>query len=470
MFGRLSALTLLLCTQLCLLLGASACSGTLAFGPEVPRPEERKRRVVKPQPAPEPVLQIGGTDGDDGAGRSREPLRLNWTQQTRPFNQAVAIAASGQVAVLSSNSLALLDHKTGAVLARRDVCPTFEHAIGFVDETTLALVCEDRVKLLLLPGLSDRGMRALPRKAMAVRFAGRRAAIAFTSGPVGLFDTDSWKQIHEVPVSEPVSALALTRDGSRMAVGLASGDVVLAGPDIAAERITVKRALEVSSLDFSPDGSQLFASSGPLAGVWPSDGAAMLQRFSVNGAYAARWVGPAAIASVGRDGLLLLSLEQGGVRSIDGGWGGSTSTRIGLAVSADGERLSSADRAGRLTCFSRSRAAAARATPSSENRLLAGSESMSGEVAALERRRLKVTAQPRDPLPEASREVVVLRYTERTVAAVRQARWREAGRAQVVKVVGDLVHLRLADTPATGPAAEAAREPFAVGEPLRLLW
>jgi hypothetical protein len=280
MLARLTLLTCLLCATLC----ATGCSGTFALGPEVPRPKEKKRRVAKTaEPAPEPALRI---DGTDQTARARKPFGLSWALQTRPFNKAVAIAPSGQVAVLSSKSLTLYDGNSGVLLARKDVCATFDDAIGFVGDATLALVCEDDIKLLSVPDLSDRGLRALDRKARAVSFGKRRAAIAFESGPVALLSTQSWKQIRQVPVSSPVSAMCLSADDRQLALGFDSGDVVVLGPEDASTRFTVKRALGVSTMRFSPDGRRLFASSGPLAGVWAIDGTQLSRFATVNGSVA----------------------------------------------------------------------------------------------------------------------------------------------------------------------------------------
>jgi hypothetical protein len=430
-----------------------------ACGPEVQRPAPGVARTVVPKPA---------APARRAPARVRAPLskefHATWLQQTPPFNQAVAIAPGGQIAVLATRSLTLHDAKTGGMVARKEVCTTFDGAFSFVDDKTGALVCEDSVRLFSLPDLTYRTMHALPDKAHVAAFAPGFMAVA--AGRVRVLDTTSFAEKHVFEADGDVTTLALT--AKWIAIGLERGEVLLYPLEggAASQRIAVKQGFEIEALALSPDGTRVFASAGPVAGLWRTADGTLERRFEAVGAVrGARWLGAGELAVVGPDGLLLLHASDGSVASVDGS--GALGAPFALTVNADHRVLCAAERAGKLACFTRGRAAPGRSLaldldPASEFAAV-----MSGRVLGRAGARLRVAALPHAGLPEAGTDVTLLRYTEQAVGALRAPRWIRLAQGRVLKVEDEVVIVRL-DSELV--PLEGIKDPLTPDTPLRLAW
>ena len=109
-------------------------------GPVVPAPQPSPQPTAKePAPAPSPAPQPDASATAAPAPKT-PPFALAWSKLTKPFNKALAIAPSGHVGVLASRHLSLHDGRTGEKVGQADVCFTFEHALGFVDDKTAAII------------------------------------------------------------------------------------------------------------------------------------------------------------------------------------------------------------------------------------------------------------------------------------------------------------------------------------------
>jgi hypothetical protein len=381
-----------------------------------------------------------------------------WLQQTPPFSEAVAIAPSGHVAVVATRSLSLHHPKTGAMLARKEVCTGAQFT--FIDDKTGALVCEDGVRLLSVPDLEYRSMHAFADKARATSFAPGLAAVSFTGGVVRVFDASTWTEKRAVSVDDRVTALAVSK--TQLAIGLERGEVLLyALEGNEARRIAVKSGLEVEALALSRD--RLFASAGPMVATWRAG--VLERRFDTVGAVtAARWIDDQRIAVIGRDGLLLLDAHNGAIGSIDGSGALGAGPAVGLAVSADSRLICAAERDGKLACFSRGRLPASRPLPIDLDPGAQYASVMAGRVHTHSGARLKVTALPHSSVPEAGTDVVLLRYTAQKVGP---ARWIRLAEGRVVKVEEATVSVRL-DSELV--PIEGVKDPLTQDTPLRLAW
>ncbi len=456
------------------LVGAALCVpalglAVLSCGPVVPRPTPvAAAEPSSPPPAAATAPAEGAPVGRPDAAPKRH-FKLGWSRQTRPFNKGVAVAATGHVAVLGSRSLSLHDGRSGAQLAVADVCFTFAGAYAFVANDTGALVCEDGVRLYSLPKLDYRGMRALPGKARVASFAPGLAAVGFASGSVRVYDTTHWEEQRAVAVDQRVTALALSLDGRRLAVGLEQGEVVvheLAGDG--SRRVSVKRGFEVAALAFSPSGDQLFAAAGPLVAVWNLAKMALQRRFrTVADVTEVRWLGGGEIASVGRDGLLVLDLPEGTARSIGGGWAAGSGSPVGLATSQDAQVLCVAEREGKLACLSRGKLPATRQLLVPDEPGGPGALTMAGRVVVLTGKRLRVRALPNGDVPSPGTEVIILRYAESQIGPVRAARWLEAAKGRVWKLKKDVVYVSLAGAVKELPGV---KDPLVYDAAVRLAW
>lgn len=394
-----------------------------------------------------------------------KPFRLAWTLQTRPFNKGLALSDS-LVASLGSRHLALVEMRTGNIVKQRDVCFTFHGAFSFIGEKKAALVCEQTVQLLSVPDLELQGTRNLPGLARAAAFGAAHVAIAFEAGSVRLFSLDDGAVVAELPVGEGVVAsLAVSADGRFVAAGLEAGEVLLLDREAnAVHRMPVKRGLSIDTLSFDAEAKRLFTGAGPTAAVWNVGTRKVAHRFrSVSSVLAASWIGRGAIASGGRDGLLLLDVSTDAAKSIAGGLDGEEPP-VSVVASTDGKVLCAAERDGNLACYARGKIPT-RAIPTAAYG--ADDARMSGRVVSfIGKQRLTVKAHAHTTLPEPGLQVRVLRYHETTVGAVRSARWVELMRADVIKIKEDVVHLKagkLEDVPGLS-------DPFSYDAPIRLVW
>jgi hypothetical protein len=427
-----------------------ACGKVVAPPKERPRPvEPRPSQSAAPAPAPA------------SAPLPEKPaLALAWRLQTRPFNKGVAVR-EGLVGALGSRHLALVETKTGKLLAGRDVCFTFSGAFAFVDEHTAGLVCEQEVQLLGLPDLDYRGSRALSGMARAAAFSQGHAAIVFDGGAVRVYETAGWSEQRALSVPDTVSAIALSRDGRRLAVGLDQGEVLL-DRDGSPERLAVKLGLPLDALAFSPGGDKLFCSAGPHAAVYDVATRREEKRWgAVSGVLAAAWLDGRVIGSGGKDGLLLLDLD-GAVRSVAQGLDGAEPVVAVAAPEAD--LLCAAERGGQLACYAQGGVPRAVAIPDHSP----DEERASGRVLGVVAKRLRVKALPDSLLPEPGSYVRLLRYTEAMVGDVKSARWIElTPQAQVIHVKKGVIHLQLGDDllPIAG-----VPDPLTYDTAVRLAW
>ncbi len=371
------------------------------------------------------------------------PFRLAWKLATKPFNKGLALAPTGYLAVLSSRRLALHELRSGKEIANAQVCFTFPGAFAFVDATTGVLVCERAIKVLGLPKLDLRGSKSLPRKARVVALGASQLAVGFADGPVQLYNTSDWTLLREIGADQRVSALAVASDG-RLAIGLEQGEMLLVDPDQRVRRLSVKRGFEVRVLAFSPDGSHLFAAAGPLAAVWKAATLKSTRVFRVvRDVIGARWVSNEEISVVGPDGLLVLRLDSGSALSVGAGWSDGTSPPVSLDAAAAHKVICSAERDGALACFSRGTLPQAQQLPVRDEPGGAGATRMSGRVAGLKGRNLRVKALADATLPPVGAKAVVLRFAERQVGGLRAVVWEQVAKARVARVHRDVVHLRL---------------------------
>jgi hypothetical protein len=421
---------------------------------------------VTPATSADRRVDAGPSEDAEPVRVEREPFSLAWSLQTKPFNKGVAVSGGGYVASLASRHLSLHDHR-GKRVADRDVCFTFNEALGFVADATAAVVCENEISLYAVPALELSGVRALPEQAREAAFAIGRVAVGFAKGPVRVYETETWTETNDVPVDQRVTALALSRDGKHLAIGLEGGDVLLR--DLVrnqTSRINIKRGFAVDALDLSPNATKIFAAAGPIVAVYRVDNGAMEQRFrSVGGVSAARWVGGEEIGSVGRDGLLLLDVTDGTVGSVGGVAGGEAPVSI---VVARDDQLCSAGDDGMLFCYARGKLPPTLRVPITS---AGGIDAvrMAGRVShfGATRKRLQVRAHPRMPIPPVGANVAILRYTEAMVGEMKSARWIEVADGAVSRVKDGVVYLRLAGALRN---VDLHSDPLPYDTPIKLVW
>lgn len=464
---------------------ALAAAVLLGCGPEVlppraPAPDPRELAVAEPpRGAPEPDQPASATP----ASASRT-YSLLWSTPTWPWNKGVHVGPERQVVVLASRKLMVHEARFGETVAEREVCYTFPGALGFVDDRTLALVCEKGIDLFTLPGLSYGGVRALSGEARAAAFAPGFVAVAFASGAVQVLSTQTWAEVASVPVAEPIRSLALSPDGRRLAIGLDAGTVRVAGVggDLAPRAFQMRACGGCSPLDepvtvlaFSPDSQLLFASAAPLSGLWrASDGTGLGSFRPVRGVRDARWLSGDEIATVGQDGALVLRRDQGSVRSVSGGNDGDLSLAIGLGVSKDRRLLCTAEQEGRVTCFARGGAVAPRIDMSIPDPATRGEDGpdtvqMPGRVVAFSGKLMRVKAVTAGVLPPAGASVKLLKYARVKVGPLLKSGWWEAGEARVTAVDKGIVKLSIVsrkDVPVDGDGTD----PFPYDAPVKLAW
>jgi hypothetical protein len=449
------------------LLAAFSLLALAACGQVLPRPvddvDPLGTGAQRPRPAAEPKAAppIEETEVDEPTPKEA-PFTLAWKQQTAPFHKGVAVAASGHVAVLASRSLSLHDGRSGAEIARRDVCFTFADGFGFVDESTGALVCENGIELLALPTLEHRGMRALDGKARAAAFGGGRVAVAFADGQVRVLSTADWQELRAIAGTEMPSVLAVSDE--RVAIGLESGVVRIVEIASGAEtRIESPAAYEPAALAFAPDGKRLFVAAGPFAGVWDvASGRFETTLRTVTGVRAARWLGDTAVATAGDDGLLVVDAASGAAQSLPGGDG----TPVALAAASGGTVLCAGAGDGQLGCWSRGVLPPSRELPLIEPGPVDAVRTV-GRVLGHEGNTLRVKAMPQAPVPPVGVDVILLRYVETQVGDLRRARWVELANARVRRVKADVVSLEL---PSALHQVEGLDDPLGYDAPVKLAW
>ena len=401
-----------------------------------------------------------------GAASPNHAFTLGWSKQGKPFNKGLALAPSGHLGVLASRRLSLHDGATGKVVAQTDVCFTFSHALGFVDEHTAALVCETGVTLFQLPSLQYRGVRTFEQRATHASFAAGKLLVSFSAGPAQLLSTTDWSVVQRLPVAGQVTALAVSQDGTSAALGLSEGEVLLYALDgrRAPQRVEIKRGFEVSALSLSADGQRLFAAAGPVSTSMSTADPQRRKRLRlVMGVTRAEWLGTDAVVTVGEAGLLLVKVNDGSVESIDGAAG----IPVGLAVAAASKVVCAARREGRVSCWSRGALPVSRRIVVGADAAGAGGHKMVGRVVAAGAGHVRVKAAPRTPLPSVGARVALLRYTEQDVGALRSARWVHLADAAVVQITKDVVRLHI-----VGPvrSIEGVKDPLIYDTPVALAW
>jgi hypothetical protein len=433
-----------------------ACS----FGCQEVKPSE----VAKAPKAPTPVVSPseGGDAKTDPAPKA--PFRLAWTYQARPFTRGLALS-NKHVAVLGDEHVAIVGLRNGQLVKRRDLCPTFPGGFTFVGESQAALVCERKLLFATLPALKETRSHRLPGAARMAAFSDAEVAISFEAGPVRLYRLKDGSPLGELPVGAVVSSLALSRDGARLAIGLDQGDVLLVDrKENTAHRLQVKLGLPVEALVFDPSGDSFFSSAGPSAAIWDVKTREERHRFEgVSSVLAASWIDGVEVASVGRDGLLLLDSGPWTATSLSGGLLGQEPP-VAVVAARDGKVLCAAERDGVVACYARGRIPA-RAIPATGYG--ADTARMTGRVAGFSEPRLMVKAVGDTTPPTPSTRVRIVRYTETEVAGARSKRWIQVGTAIVVKDKDGILHLRLSGALDPIPGVS---DPFAHDTPLRLLW
>ncbi len=397
-------------------------------------------------------------------------LAVAWIEQRAPFPKGLAIG-DGLVAMSSSRRLDLFDLRTGKKLVDREVCFTFPGSLGFVGAKRLVLVCEDGIKLFSLPSLQFTGVREFSRPGKMAAFSKDRVVVAFEGGTIELIRASDGEAVASFTVSPMVTALALSRDASRIAVGLDNGEfLVHTTATEAQERVDHRAGFALTALAFSPDGKVLFSSGGPVSASWTLTEKKVVRRIAyrgLDGVTAAAWLTNHALATIGKDGLLLLDDAKNGSRSLGGGRLGQP---LAVAASLGGRSLCVAERDGRLACLGRGRSASVAVGGLFES---VSSENMSGGRVVTRRGRLiRIKAHAGSALPAQGSPVTIYRYVETKKGKLTQASWSQIAEGEVIKIDRDMILVRVPSSSLTVLNVKSARglEPLHYDVPVRLRW
>jgi len=393
-----------------------------------------------------------------------------WIEQRAPFPKGLAIG-DGVVAMSSSRRLGLFDLRTGKKLVDREVCFTFPGSLGFVGAKQLVLVCEDGIKLFALPSLQFTGVREFSRPGKMAAFSKDRVVVAFEGGTVEVIGASDGEVLSSFKVSPRVTALAVSRDARRIAVGLDNGEIILhTAATKARDRVELRAGFAVTALAFSPAGKVLFSSGGPVSASWTLAEKKVVRRAAYRGLEAvtdAAWLTNHALATIGKDGLLLWDDAKNGSRSLGGGRLGQP---LAVAASLGGRSLCVAERDGRLACLGRGKSASFAVRGLFES---VSSDKMSGgRVVARHGRLIRIKAHAGSALPTQGAPVTVYRYVETQKGKLTQANWSQISEGEVIKIDGDMIHVRVPPSSLTVLNVKSARglEPLHYDVPVRLRW
>lgn len=393
---------------------------------------------------------------------SAGPFHLRWAAQGEPYGEALAVASDGHVAVITKGKLAIRDGR-GNLLTEGPLCDAL--AATFLGPQKLLVICDRALSVWRMPQLERQRYVPLPEATRAAAFASAHLAVGFADGVVRLYEMPSLEMVDAFRANEPVAALALSRDGQWLAAGLDSGELVIRDRD--ADDLTrhqVKVGLPVSGLSLASDDQRLFVVAGPLAEIWSRKERRPERRFAtISSVAAAEWLDDGTLASVGRDGLLLLDPETGAARSLGGG---VTSAQPGsaLGVDAAGRRFCVLEPDGRLACYGRGGAA---------NRQIVSpipggvaETSTTGRVVHHRDDALEVRAHAEAPLPDKGTLVRVFRYRQVRVSGAQSIRWIETTEGEVEGVQGDVVEVRIGQI----RNHEGFDSPLTNELPVKLVW
>lgn len=393
---------------------------------------------------------------------STGPFALRWSMQGEPYGEALAVGSDGHVAVITKGKLTVRDPR-GKPVAEGPLCDAL--AARFLDPRRLLVICERALTVWRVPRLERQRYVALPEATRAAAFGAEHLAVGFADGVVRLYEMASLEMVDAFRASEPVVSLVLSRDAQWLAAGLEGGELVIRDREAGdLTRHAVKLGLSVSGLSLSQDEQRLFVVAGPLAEVWSRSERKPQHRFAtITSVEAAEWLDDGTLASVGRDGLLLLDPGTGAARSLGGG---VTSAQPGSAigVDAEGRRFCVLEPDGRLSCYGRGGSSSRQIVSPIPGGI--AETSTTGRVVYHHDDALEVRAHPDAPLPERGTLVRVFRYREVTVSGAQSVRWIETTEGEVEGVEGDVVEVRI------GPIRnhEGFDSPLTNELPVKLVW
>ncbi len=236
-----------------------------------PAPAAAEPSSLTPQPAPRPLVAIGGNTANR--------VKKLWEVAAGGFGKGVAISTeAGRVAVSSGSPIRLYQVGDGSPAGTVRGCgEVIRGGLAFVSGKLVA-VCPTSVA-----AYDARTLEQVPApeihesRVTAVAFAPPRVAIGHHDGVVRIYGLDGSASV-EIPVPGPpvdVKSLALTRDGSKIAVAWVQGSIwwwETAAPT--ASHKLVRHSNESDAVAFNDDAT-LFAEEGEpgLTSVWSFGGA-----------------------------------------------------------------------------------------------------------------------------------------------------------------------------------------------------
>lgn len=453
-----------------------------ACGRELPAPETA-RHSGEPAPGASAAPPSGTATASvpastPPAARAELDFRLAWLVPSPAWTKAVAIAPWGDVVSYGSRSLRLHGGASGKLLAEASTCFTFPNAFGFVGPSAGALVCEASIDVFEFPGATFHGVLKLPGKARAAAFGSTMVAVGFAEGPLRLYSTRDWRLASEIQVAGKPSALALSRDERRLAIGLDDGRAFVRDLGQGSEvPLATKLGPAVSALALSPDGSQLFVGAGPRAGVWSaSDGTPIAPLALVGEVSAARWLAADELVTTGRDGLLVVSVPDGAVRTLGDGSDAANRPPVTLDLSLDGRVLCTGAPEGSLRCFSRGGPPSAAELPRPAVQPdgcvpdAARAVSVAGRVQSHSGRHLLLRIDGGAELPPVGACVRLLRHLRTAQGQLDTSSWPEVAQLRVEELRKDVVRADIVAGPAAAQAGDPEARPLDYDTPVRLVW
>jgi hypothetical protein len=417
---------------------------TAACGKTVPRPEARSAATRDAADKDAAQALAAETLEPEVEPADDAPLNLRWARQMRPFTQGLTLSADGRVAVRSNDHVSVHARRGGRTLADKDLTGVI--AFGFDGPDAATALFADGLRRFVVASFAETERVPFSSPAYRVALSPSRIVVAFEDGMLRVYDRKSLESLRELALDDRVTALTVSDDGRRVALGL-GGDLGLLDVETGAvDRQRVGTGLMVGVLAYgtapTPDiEPPLFVAADARIGLWSAAERAFATRFTtLSSVQAASWLDDGSIATVGRDGVLIVDPTTGASRSLGGGITAGQSGGL-LATDPAGRRLCVAESGGRVSCFGRGGSATRQVvgpTPS------ANKSSATARVVERRKRRLIVKTSG-DAIPAAETLVRVYRYREVRIGELRSGRWIDTTEGRVTRVDGDEVHVRIGE-------------------------